>query len=184
MWSLSTRARESAVLSCHFSQQRRKQIKAGPCAYRTIVHSSQHVAARPGTRHQRKTASNYAGSSILLCSQQAAQCASVPVRKPACHANRTGLRSKEADARATHRFWRLGRLRASLPIGPLAFLPVGTTLFLLSFAGRRQTGFDGQADGRRPSAAGTVANRCWSLAFCSCLLAVARTLDSRAWNMP
>jgi hypothetical protein len=54
-----------------------------------VYRSSQHVAklaARPGTRHQRKTASNYAGSSILLLQPasppQAASHASKQASKP------------------------------------------------------------------------------------------------------
>jgi len=133
------------VLSCHFKQRRKQKNCGAVCMLCTIDDGSQHVAklvARPGTRHQRKTAHNYAGFSILLCSQKASRRASIcKPCKQANHANSlpAGQGSgAEAEARATHRFWRLGRLRTCLPIGFLAFLPVGTTSFFLFFAGRRR----------------------------------------------
>jgi hypothetical protein len=86
-----------------------------------------------------------------------------------------------------NRFWRLGRLRASLPIGPLAFSPVGAKIFLLLFfllpgGGVVVNGQDGRArcvcclrcGGRAPLSTGV------GFRFTPCLLAVAReTLDFR-----
>lgn len=165
-----------------------------------VYRSSQHVAklvARPGTRHQRKTASNYAGSSILLLQPasppQAASHASKQARRDASHAKQEqGLlscpvpRKKKMHA-PRNRFWRLGRLRASLPIGPLAFSPVGAKIFLLLFflspgGGVVVNGQDGRArcvcclrcGGRAPLSTGV------GFRFTPCLLAVAReTLDFR-----
>lgn len=162
-----------------------------------MYRSSQHVAklaARPGTRHQRKTASNYAGSSILLLhaclqpdSPPAGSHASKfkPDETPVLRQPRqTGTGSKR-EARATPSIPCLAsRAAGCAQLFPLAHSlscplePHNLSLFVLSFrraAASSSTGKEGRRAGKIVSrccgaAAGAVDNRCWfllSAIFCS-----------------